>query len=1421
MELQKLLLLTLLFPILIISSIGLISTYFTYQNVKDILKEAQQNLLNDQIQSIKIIISAQKAKLDTQFIKMGREIQMVNNFYRKSINDQVYINPFYEINNTIALAGSLNLTDLTDPRVVQVLKGGISVSSWFLKNVSSSDFSKLPQPSISNIKHQNSIEYLIRSIYLANKFTKSFYFEDQARGFQNDGLAISNPYRQIRLDKVILKEQHCQTQYYDARCRSWYVETSQISQQDDNLIYVTDPILIFTELIPYLGTAFCSKIMFKNELQSVGCGYFRPDKFELISSTSIFSNGFQIITVARSQQTIFYQGIENGYNKTLQDLLFDKNETLFQQFISEIPQNFTQYQYKVIQSKIGLPFLERNSDEFYTFDFQTKNNSYISITTPINIIDKINSQQFQLYNIFTFYTIISKEKILQYYQELQSQILSIQIIIFIFSAMIVGIFSIISYVHGISIAKKIENPIQNLTFFLQQVTVNDLGLLVNSQFNNLESILTLQEELETQEVKILFETFLDLFTSLKIVSQTIYDKNHSAAIIELNQAIKKFSQRSDRFALGICYNNLGNILVKESRYQEAMENYLQSIIQIDYDLGKYEQENNFEEEIANSSAANIPIIEEDIDDSDNNQSIEQDIVMAYNEDEDNNFFTNKLSQHKQKRLIELYRLKFDRMINFSKAFKLYNLQTKNYLWKEYQQILEQTLIITKYILKDQPFKLNYLLQELSFCFLKQNKYRSAIIYLKKCQRIIASEKKKMNDKINNNLKLNQSMNNFENKYFQKRGKKRSTFVSEVNSISNYQSSVFFNRQSSQNVLISPRTLNQNQSYIQNDNFSIKHLNNNANKIISPSESEIFLNDPHINPFNTQQNSLDLMEGKIINQQARCLMFKGKNYNAFEILLQNFENLQTYYQEDRLICLLLINQCLNQIIKNIEKNMNSSKYIYYQIINIEKIYSQEIEKINQKIDNALNDTQRRYSQTQSEMVFTQSQYRYIEISNPLIQLQVMQQNKFENRVENVQLYLQNLKEQLKVALKVEKILEGLNTSIINFIKKFSVKYLRLSVIVDLQDEIFISEVNQIIDEIYSSILIEKYDVMEVIKLEKYSKQIIPFTSVYQLKQLKFHYKYALRAMYFAKTRRNIPFETILKSISKSIANLNQNSAKPKEFVDRTQNFIILFTNLSKEDCDKLKQQIINYFPFDTSIKIIIFNMIVTSQVLKLVNYSYLLADPDDEEREIENDIQNELHSTQYMKTNYDNILDTNFEDQSLNQINKKVLNNNFTREKMSSISKQNDQREYLNNQDNLNLDFRGDDVFDDFDYNFNIMNIQNKNNLAQTAQTIQTSNKYQYNQIQKSKYQNKDRTSENQIQLSKNTTNTLEEIEQERIYNSSNTDFQQNEAASQIYLCKKKQLKVKIFVNKLQLVNYLKNKREVIESLGTPLLYERL
>ncbi|KAL4446970.1 hypothetical protein ABPG74_014942 [Tetrahymena malaccensis] len=1329
---------------------------------------------------------------------MGREIQMVNNFYRKALYDQVFINPFYEINNTLALTGSLNLTDLSDPRVVQVLKGGISVSSWFLKNVNSSDFSKLPEPSISNIKHQNYMEYLIRSIYLANKFTKSFYFEDQVRGFQNDGLALSNPYRQVKLDKVTINNQYCQIEYYDARCRSWYIETSQFSNQNDNYIYVTDPILIFTEQVPYLGTSFCSKIMVNKQVQSVGCGNFRPDQFELLSNTSIFSNGFQIITVARSQQTIFYQGIENGYNKTLQDLLFDNNQTLFQQFMDQIPQNLTQYQYKVVQSKTGLPFLGRDSEEINTFEFQTKNNSYISITTPINILDKINSQQFQLFNIFTFYTIISKEKMLEYYDELQSQILSIQIIIFIFSVMIVGIFSIISYVHGISIAIKIENPIQNLTFFLQQVTVNDLGLLVNNQFSNLESILTLQDELETKEVKILFESFLDLFTSLKIVSQTIYDKNHSAAIIELNQAIKKFSQRNDRFALGICYNNLGNILVKESRYQEAMENYLQSIIQIDYDLGKYEQENNYQEEIANSSGAYLPIVE-DIDDNDNNQSIEEDTIMGNNEDEDNNFFSNKLSQHKQKKLTEFYRLKFDRMINFSKAFKLYNLQTKNYLWKEYQQILEQTIIITKNISKDQPFKLNYLLIELSFCFLKQNKYRNAIIYLKKSQRLFSLEKKKMNEKINNNIKVNQSMNFLENKYLQKRSKKRSTFVSEVNSISNYQSSVFFNRQSSQNVLVSPRNLNQNQSYIQNDNYSIKHLNNNTNKIFSPSESEIFLNEAHINPFNSQFNTLDFMEGKIINQKARCLMFKGQNYNALEILLQNFENLQTYYQEDRLICLLLINQCLNQIIKNIEKNMKSSKYIYFQIINIEKICSQEIERVNQLLESKQHDTQRRSSQTQGEMIFAQSQYRYIGLSNPQIEIETIQQNQLENRAEKAQYYLQNLKEQLKFALKVEKILEGLNMSIIHFIKKFSEKYLRLSVIVDLQDEIYISEVNQIIDEIYSSILIEKYDVMEVIKLEKYSKQILPFTSVYQLKQLKFHYKYALRAMYFAKTRRSISFETILKSIQKSIANLNQNSAKPKQFVDRTQNFIILFTNLSEENCNQLKLLIMNQIPLDTQIKIIIFNMIVTCQVQRLMNSSYQQADPDDEEREAETDIQNDQYSIQYIKTNQDYILDTN-------------LN---TREKMSSMSKQNDQKELQNNQES---DFRNDDIFDDFDYNFNIMNVEIKNNLAQHTQV---SNKLQYNQIQKSKYLYKDRASENNIQLSKNTTNTLEEIEQDKIQNSSNTEFQQNEDNSQVYLSKKKQLKVKIFVNKLQLVNYLKNKREVIESLGTPLLYERL
>ena len=92
-------------------------------------------------------------------------------------------------------------------------------------------------------------------------------------------------------------------------------------------------------------------------------------------------------------------------------------------------------------------------------------------------------------------------------------------------------------------------------------------------------LLEQQESLSCSEVRVLYDAILDLFQTLKMLSCTYFDKDYSKSIITLNVAISYFSNRqNNHFALGICHNNLANVLLQSQRYQEALEHYSASLI---------------------------------------------------------------------------------------------------------------------------------------------------------------------------------------------------------------------------------------------------------------------------------------------------------------------------------------------------------------------------------------------------------------------------------------------------------------------------------------------------------------------------------------------------------------------------------------------------------------------------------------------------------------------------------------------------------------------------------------------------------------------------------------------------------------------------------------------------------------------------
>ncbi|KAL4479940.1 hypothetical protein ABPG74_020456 [Tetrahymena malaccensis] len=141
---------------------------------------------------------------------------------------------------------------------------------------------------------------------------------------------------------------------------------------------------------------------------------------------------------------------------------------------------------------------------------------------------------------------------------------------------------------SICITHMIQFPIWHLTNFLKKI--NDSGDL--NKFNTVNQAFSINVEsfFYSEDMKILFISFKNMFQMLTFTNQSYFNSELSATLLNYNKQIIHFEKFKNYRALGVCHNNIANILFYLERYIEALQHYESSIVYSKLELGLYSKD---------------------------------------------------------------------------------------------------------------------------------------------------------------------------------------------------------------------------------------------------------------------------------------------------------------------------------------------------------------------------------------------------------------------------------------------------------------------------------------------------------------------------------------------------------------------------------------------------------------------------------------------------------------------------------------------------------------------------------------------------------------------------------------------------------------------------------------------------------------
>ncbi|KAL4480369.1 hypothetical protein ABPG74_020885 [Tetrahymena malaccensis] len=593
------------------------------------IQDFAQNLFEDQIYNSKNFNLAIVQQINSQVQKIAWHLNMLTQLEEKQLQSQVRVNNNFKP----ALLYSIIQENNDNKQLITIFKKSpLLVSSWIQPNHNL--LQQLNETSKQQLYLSSRIDFILKSIkYDDNQhsfrwlqFTTIFF------GFSSDGMLQSMGTNTTIKGYVVPPGCPYNDQPFllDIRCRFYYQPTV------NNISITVFPPTVNINQVQYFATNICQRVK----------KYSSQDPNSDSSIYGIVCSTLNLKLIS----TYFVNFSKNSIYQRLLDprqlsLVYDSNlqinkTTLLQDVETNYLQNQQQAQYYLEQIMAHSKFVLQETDNinlsnpFYnslnTFQYNRNGTECFVILNSIQMIDKIPKQEtqksinpakkYQLKNVYLFMDVLSKQNMLVYAQNLEDTIIFYNKIFLYTSWGIIFLILFVQIIYSIQIGFSILEPVIHLRNIIDQIKILNQKqpkqqsiLISNRTLSDVEDEILIDDQLDrdfdgyclSSETQDLLNSFQSMFQTLKFTTKKLFGDNQSTSLLNLNDQLSHFKQFGNLRALGICYNNIGVIHFNSQRYQEALENFGNSLVYSKYELGTYFNEET--DKFLNSQLYNFKI----------------------------------------------------------------------------------------------------------------------------------------------------------------------------------------------------------------------------------------------------------------------------------------------------------------------------------------------------------------------------------------------------------------------------------------------------------------------------------------------------------------------------------------------------------------------------------------------------------------------------------------------------------------------------------------------------------------------------------------------------------------------------------------------------------------------------------------------
>ncbi|KAL4450442.1 hypothetical protein ABPG74_019340 [Tetrahymena malaccensis] len=586
-------------PVVVAFMSSIISQQIALHFTKQMINQYTDDLFENQIMLSSLSTQILSYRLSKEVYKFPAYLQQINSYYLKIIQGKVNYNPnhFQALTNVFLL-----YYQQEDPILTNMsLKDPFLVNSWYIKG--KTKINQLDPQERRSLFNSTLLSPLIKTIGYYNQFkfsnlsVQTIPYQQVILGTTQSGLLFSN-FLNSSLKVSNQQADDMDLFQYDPRQRFWY-----LNSLNQTSFFMNPPDVSVGMVTPYLSQFACEKLSIYNqqtkqeEIHHVQCIEAMLSNIQYFFQNVIYSSKQYYIIDPRTLSVIYdsnkqqqyssYSSIDNFYNVELK-YLQDQKEA--QSFLDLINTNYNKWVFQTTENYTSIAQMIDLSQQHMIFDYQRNQSKYKVIINPIIGYDDIpkylisdsNKHLQQLEYVYLQINIISDEDLRAQGDELISFSQSLFLIIQIAVGVITLFFIIAAIYCQIQIKNLIYQPIIHLANILKQI--NQLKKMVDISDIILEYGRNADEIFLSFETNMLYSSFYELFQLIQYTSENFYIENESATLISLSKRVDFFKKFENYYAVGIIHNNIGNILLNQQHYFEALENFSLSIMYAKYEI---------------------------------------------------------------------------------------------------------------------------------------------------------------------------------------------------------------------------------------------------------------------------------------------------------------------------------------------------------------------------------------------------------------------------------------------------------------------------------------------------------------------------------------------------------------------------------------------------------------------------------------------------------------------------------------------------------------------------------------------------------------------------------------------------------------------------------------------------------------------